>query len=93
MRLRMRPNPFATSTSMVCWLPRAGHARLRVLDIGGRLIRTFTFERASSGEHAVVWDGRDDRGSRVAPGIYTVRLDAPGDPSLRADVGRIVLLD
>jgi hypothetical protein len=26
----------------------------------------------------VTWDGRDDAGSAVAPGLYFARLEAPG---------------
>ena len=30
---------------------------------------------AVAGSHFVRWDGRDDQGSRVSPGIYFLRLD------------------
>ena len=41
-----------------------------------------------AGNGAVVWDGRDDEGRLVSPGIYFVRAEAGG----RAVVARVVLL-
>jgi len=52
---------------------------VRVYDLGGRLVRRMAQQRAvSTGLHAVRWDGRDQQGARVPPGIYyaLVRLDA-----------------
>jgi hypothetical protein len=43
---------------------------LRVLDASGRIVRRLT---ASGGP--VQWDGRDDRGTPAAAGMYWVRYD------------------
>jgi hypothetical protein len=51
-----------------------------VHDLSGRRVRDLGFSPAApSGEHRVIWDGRDDRGERVTPGIYVVRVDVPTD--------------
>jgi len=31
-----------------------------------------------AGSHEVVWDGRNDRGARVASGVYFCRLEGSG---------------
>jgi hypothetical protein len=56
-----------------------GSVRLRVYDIGGRLIRTLVDGEASRNSCDVVWDGRGDGGHRVGAGVYFVRLEAGGE--------------
>ena len=34
--------------------------------------------RLAEGPHRIEWNGRDDRGRRVAAGIYFVRFEVPG---------------
>jgi hypothetical protein len=43
---------------------------------------------SAAGEHAAAWDGTDERGARVAPGVYFGALRALG----RTETRRIVLL-
>lgn len=51
-----------------------------VYDLAGRLVRDLSFERANaSGEHGLQWDGRDDGGSVVVPGIYLLRVHFEAD--------------
>ncbi|NNE43087.1 MAG: choice-of-anchor D domain-containing protein [Gemmatimonadetes bacterium] len=47
---------------------------LRVVDVSGRRVRQLAAAPYASGEHRIVWDGRDDSGRRGAAGIYFVRL-------------------
>jgi hypothetical protein len=75
-RLDVRPNPVTASSQIRYWLPESGPVRVRIFDIGGRLVRTLVSERQPSGEHSVSWDGRDRDGLRVPAGIYTVRMDS-----------------
>ena len=67
---------------IVWWLPRAGGARIQVIDGTGRLVRTLTDGYKPAGFHRIVWDGNDRNGTRVAPGKYVVRLDAKGGTAL-----------
>ncbi len=72
-----RPNPFRGATTISFSLPRDGTARLFVVDLAGRRVRTLLDGRAlAAGSHEWVWDGADDRGARVAPGVYAVRLES-----------------
>jgi len=63
---RATPTPFASGLDL--FAPGAG--TLRVIDASGRVVR----ELATAGG-AVRWDGRDDRGSSAAAGIYWVRYE------------------
>ena len=49
---------------------------VRVHDLAGRLVRDLT--RApprASGRHEFLWDGRDDAGALVPPGVYAARVE------------------
>lgn len=75
------PNPFNPRTKISFVLPAAGEARLCVYDVNGRLVRTLASGWMEAGERTVTWDGDDDRGGRVASGLYFCRLIA-GDRTL-----------
>ena len=51
---------------------------LRLHDLQGRLVRNLTGAQQGPGDYEVGWDGRDDGGTRVVPGIYYLRLSAGG---------------
>jgi len=51
---------------------------LEVYDVGGRLVRVLAEGRFAGGEHEVVWEGLDESGHRVAPGVYFCRLKSGG---------------
>jgi hypothetical protein len=72
-----RPNPFRHATTLAFSLPSASPATLSVYDAAGRLVRRLASGATlAAGLHEAVWDGRDDDGSPVAPGLYAVRLEA-----------------
>ncbi|MGH7725357.1 MAG: FG-GAP-like repeat-containing protein [Candidatus Eiseniibacteriota bacterium] len=83
-----RPNPSRNGTSLVYALPRSGFVRLALHDAGGRRVRQLIDGNASAGPGSAVWDGRDDAGRRVAPGLYFARLAFEGHEV----VSKLVLL-
>jgi hypothetical protein len=52
--------------------PLRHDARVRLFDLAGRVVRSIA---ARTGEWSAAWDGRDDSGARVAPGVYLARLE------------------
>jgi hypothetical protein len=70
------PNPFNPYTRIDFELDQARPVRLAVYDLAGRLVRRLVDRSLESGRHNTVWDGRDDRGLRVASGIYFYRLES-----------------
>lgn len=75
------PNPFHGATEIHFTLARDGAARLRVLDLGGRRVRTLVDGWLGRGAHESAWDGRNDAGTPVPAGLYFIRLDGPGGRS------------
>ena len=50
-------------------------AEVEIYDLAGRLLRRIQERRdISAGRYAISWDGLDESGNRVPPGLYTVRL-------------------
>jgi hypothetical protein len=69
------PNPFRERSRFAFDLPRSQRASLRVHDVAGRVVRTLlAADRLGAGSHRVEWNGQDDHGAVVAPGVYFVRL-------------------
>ena len=69
-------------------LASAARARVVIHGIDGRVVRSLADGWRAAGPHAVTWDGRDDRGQGVAPGVYFVRLEAGS----RTDHGRVIVI-
>jgi len=78
------PNPARLRMRFEIVLPHAETARIEILDLQGRRARTLAGGALAAGAHAIAWDGRDDAGRRVAPGVYFARLaSASGSVSRR----------
>jgi protocatechuate 3,4-dioxygenase beta subunit len=72
------PNPFREETSIRFSLAQGGAVELSVYDVTGRRIATLLERETPVGYHTVTWDGRDERGQEVRPGVYFVRLVGAG---------------
>ena len=71
------PSPFTgASVSLAFALPAAGRATLRLYDVSGRARRTLADDWMAAGPHAIAWDGRDDAGHDLSPGVYFARLES-----------------
>jgi len=68
------PNPVTTRTTMRFGVPRETNVSLRVFDAAGRVVRDLHDGAMGAGEYASTWDLSANDGSRVARGVYFVRL-------------------
>lgn len=68
------PNPVTTTTTIPFSVERRCRVELALFDIVGRRVRTIVDGMQSEGAHAVEFDGLDDRGRRLVPGVYTYRM-------------------
>jgi hypothetical protein len=59
-------------------LETAGRLKASVYSREGRLLRTLIDQDVDSGVHVFDWDGADNEGRRLAPGVYTVIVDRGG---------------
>ncbi len=85
-----RPNPFnpTTTVSFVVADGPSTRVLLEVYDPAGRRVATLADRKMEPGERAVVWDGLDDEGRRLASGVYFARLTV-GDET---DTAKMIML-
>jgi len=72
-RLVVSPNPF-TSEIKIQMTEIRGQDLLRIYDISGREVRNFSIPNSQLPVVSIVWDGRDNKGCNVLPGIYFIML-------------------
>jgi hypothetical protein len=72
--VRVVPNPFNPRTEIHFSLGQADDVTVSVYDVAGHLVRTLHRGHLPSGEHALRWDGNDDRGRELASGVYFTRI-------------------
>ena len=68
------PNPFNNSTRITYSVPETCHVTLQVFDVEGNTVRVLQDKRRSQGTYTIEWNGRNDSGYPVSPGIYFCQL-------------------
>jgi hypothetical protein len=82
LQLAASPNPSAGAMVFTLDLPAAGEAALEVFDLASRRVASPRQGRFEAGRHTLRWDGRDDAGNALAPGVYLARASAGGASSV-----------
>ncbi len=72
------PNPCGPATQVFFRLERETPVEIVVYDVAGRPVRHLTSRAFGAGAHALPFDGTDDRGRRLASGLYIYRFVAAG---------------
>ncbi len=76
--LSLRPNPFNPTGTLSFETANPGQVSVRLFDVTGRCVRrVWTSTFTDAGIHDVRFDGRDDRGSSLASGVYFYRIEGP----------------
>jgi hypothetical protein len=70
------PNPLASGALIRYALPRPAQVELRIYDVAGTLVRRLVDGAQPAGYRSAYWNGLDDRGRAVAPGVYYCRFKA-----------------
>jgi len=78
MLLNASPNPFRAATIFRYRGPEGESARLELFDVRGRRVRQL-HAGSVSGLQSWEWDGRDERGSLVADGVYLAKFSSAGE--------------
>ena len=73
------PNPFNASTMLSFSLADPGPVEVAVYNVLGQRVRIVCKEDRGTGEHQVVWDGRDDQGRSVSTGVYFYTVTSGGN--------------
>lgn len=70
------PNPTVNTSVIRLGLPTQQHVLIETFNISGRKVRTIRDSVLGAGHHAIEWNGQDDIGRSVGPGVYFVRMQA-----------------
>jgi hypothetical protein len=68
------PNPLDHGTTIQFVLNDRAHVRLSIHNVTGQLVRKLVSAEMDAGLVRIPWDGRNERGVRVPPGVYLCRL-------------------
>lgn len=68
------PNPFAGGTTIRFGVPKEGQVELGIYTVQGQLLKRLVSGVMTAGEHAALWDGRNEAGARVPAGVYFYSL-------------------
>lgn len=68
------PNPFNAQTKISFVIYCKSFASVEIYDVQGRRIRDLVGGYFTPGRYEVIWGGKDNSGSKVATGVYYVKL-------------------
>ncbi|MBI4722086.1 MAG: T9SS type A sorting domain-containing protein [Candidatus Stahlbacteria bacterium] len=75
LSLKSYPNPFLCSTVISYQIPQRSIASLKIYDLTGRLVKTFSLTpNSQSPITKIVWDGKNEAGESMSSGLYFVKL-------------------
>ncbi|MFA7421494.1 MAG: FlgD immunoglobulin-like domain containing protein [Melioribacteraceae bacterium] len=72
------PNPFNPSTVISYQLPKQSRVQIKIYDAIGNEIRSLIDEEKSAGKYNILWDSRNNYGTRVSSGVYFYKITADG---------------
>jgi len=90
------PNPFNLETTIEYGLPGPDFVVITIFDIKGCLVRNLISEQQSAGNHSVIWDARDNYGTKVTSGVsfYLMKVEdsAEGGADVFSRTNKMILM-
>lgn len=77
-KLQVYPNPAVDATNVVCKLNRAGKIKLELYNLRGQLVKHVSRDNAAEDFNLMQLELKDDRGKRIASGVYLIHLWGDG---------------
>lgn len=74
LSLAVYPNPFNLETTISYCLPKSSQVDISIFNSRGQFVTRLSRGRHEAGKHALIWDGKDNTGTRVASGLYFCRI-------------------
>lgn len=92
--VRNFPNPFRSggqSTKFVAFFNEAGAIDISIYDAGGQFVISLPKgTSAGPGRVEMLWDGRNNQGAYVSPGLYHARIEGKGSAHEDTQFRRVV---
>lgn len=92
--IAVAPNPITTSGEIRYKYKgqmQDAPVMIKVFNLTGKEMRTLT-DAARIGDNATTWDGRDDNGTDVPPGLYMFILTIAADSYIEPQAGRLLIV-
>jgi len=77
-QLTCAPNPLSARAVIRWQVPRLSSVSLKVYNTAGQMVRVLSQGSAKPGSYTATWNGCDQKGRRLAAGVYVCALDGPG---------------
>ncbi len=84
--LRVFPNPFSQAATIAFSLSQPTDVRIDILSLDGKMVRILMNASLLAGDHSLVWDGKEDNGSALEPGIYSIRISSENSITIKKAV-------
>ncbi len=68
------PNPFNPETTILFSLVKPTMTKVEIFNIKGQKVKTLLDDKLDSGEHKIVWNGKDDNGKSLASGVFFYKM-------------------
>ncbi len=76
--LQNNPNPFSSSTNIRYELSENSFVSLTIYDLAGRKVNNMLNCVQEAGSHSIEWNGKNNRGQTVPPGVYIITIQSEG---------------
>jgi len=77
------PNPFNPVTNIKFGLPSSGKVNIRIYNILGNEVWSYSKEYMETGYHSIRWHGVNESGTKLSSGVYIIRLKTKTDIATR----------
>jgi len=78
LELTVTPNPFVSAASISFELSEPGFTSVAIYDLAGRIVCVLAEDGMPAGKHSVQWNGVNDSGVPVSPGLYFCGIRSGG---------------
>ena len=77
--LKNYPNPFNPTTTISFEIAEKGKTEIIIYNVKGQKVRTLLKENLDSGDHSIVWNGKNDKAKQVSSGQYFYKVSVNGE--------------
>ena len=76
INLNNYPNPFISETTISFKISENYNVQLEIFDLAGKKVTTLLNSELIPGNYSVIWNGTNDSGNKLEPGLYLYRINA-----------------
>ncbi len=78
-KINISPNPFNENTSFEFYINKKSNVFIGIYSYNGQLVKTLLNNQVDSGNHRVIWNGRNDNNQQLANGLYFCKIINEGN--------------